>query len=177
MSTVSCFSFNFTLWYLNDTDYYGEFEQEGIQQLFEAMRLNYKAWCKRFAPLPIGGDMKTTTIQEFSKILFNMRLDIALSVAEWYAIFVTPYYYVLLYNSKYERLSYLGSSFLVPPPLAASLYLRWCRLTVTDSNWGRQMMWFQWFLGTFAMTLLLDYIYLVTLIDLFTWRSTLNCNI
>lgn len=82
MSTVSCFSFNFTLRYLNDTDYYGEFEQEGIQQLFEAMRSNYKAWCERFAPLPIGVDMETTTIQEFSKILFNMRLDMALSIAE-----------------------------------------------------------------------------------------------
>ncbi|KAL2468920.1 putative esterase KAI2 [Forsythia ovata] len=68
--------------YLNDTDYYGGFEHEDLQQLFEAMRSNYKAWCDGFAPLAVGGDMTTVSVQEFSRTLFNMRPDIALSVGQ-----------------------------------------------------------------------------------------------
>ncbi|XP_042507675.1 probable esterase KAI2 [Macadamia integrifolia] len=68
--------------YLNDVDYYGGFEQEDLDQLFEAMRSNYKAWCSGFAPLAVGGDMDSAAVQEFSRTLFNMRPDIALSVAQ-----------------------------------------------------------------------------------------------
>ncbi|XP_070024328.1 karrikin insensitive 2 receptor CA-like [Nicotiana tabacum] len=68
--------------YLNDSDYYGGFEQEDLDQLFEAMRSNYKAWCSGFAPLVVGGDMDSVAIQEFSRTLFNMRPDIALSVLQ-----------------------------------------------------------------------------------------------
>ncbi|KAB1214871.1 putative esterase D14L [Morella rubra] len=67
--------------YLNDVDYYGGFEQEDLDQLFEAMGSNYKAWCSGFAPLAVGGDMESVGVQEFSRTLFNMRPDIALSVA------------------------------------------------------------------------------------------------
>ncbi|XP_011008514.1 PREDICTED: probable esterase KAI2 [Populus euphratica] len=68
--------------YLNDVDYYGGFEQEDLDQLFEAMQNNYKAWCSGFAPLAVGGDMDSVAVQEFSRTLFNMRPDIALSVAQ-----------------------------------------------------------------------------------------------
>ncbi|GLT68819.1 hypothetical protein SLA2020_410180 [Shorea laevis] len=68
--------------YLNDVDYYGGFEQEDLDQLFEAMRANYKAWASGFAPLCVGGDMESVAVQEFSRTLFNMRPDIALSVAQ-----------------------------------------------------------------------------------------------
>ncbi|OMP01827.1 sigma factor sigB regulation protein rsbQ [Corchorus olitorius] len=68
--------------YLNDVDYYGGFEQEDLDQLFEAMGSNYKAWCSGFAPLAVGGDMESVAVQEFSRTLFNMRPDIALSVAQ-----------------------------------------------------------------------------------------------
>ncbi|KAF8410168.1 hypothetical protein HHK36_002690 [Tetracentron sinense] len=68
--------------YLNDADYYGGFEQEELDQLFEAMRSNYKAWCSGFAPLAVGGDMDSVAVQEFSRTLFNIRPDIALSVAQ-----------------------------------------------------------------------------------------------
>ncbi|XAR57737.1 hypothetical protein NMG60_11025989 [Bertholletia excelsa] len=81
--------------YLNDADYYGGFEQEEIDQLFEAMRSNYKAWCGGFAPLAVGGDMDSLAVQEFSRTLFNMRPDIALSVAQ--TIFQGDYRH-LLYN-------------------------------------------------------------------------------
>nr|GMD53889.1 probable esterase KAI2 [Ipomoea batatas]GMD56786.1 probable esterase KAI2 [Ipomoea batatas] len=65
--------------YLNDVDYYGGFELEDLEQLFDAMKSNYKAWCSGFAPLAVGGDMDSVAVQEFSRTLFNMRPDIALS--------------------------------------------------------------------------------------------------
>ncbi|KAF7809894.1 putative esterase KAI2 [Senna tora] len=68
--------------YLNDVDYYGGFEQEDLNQLFDAMGANYKAWCSGFAPLAVGGDMDSVAVQEFSRTLFNMRPDIALSVMQ-----------------------------------------------------------------------------------------------
>ncbi|WCJ31345.1 alpha/beta-Hydrolases superfamily protein [Euphorbia peplus] len=68
--------------YLNDVDYYGGFDREDLNQLFEAMQSNYKAWCSGFAPLAVGGDMDSVAIQEFSRTLFNMRPDIALCVAQ-----------------------------------------------------------------------------------------------
>lgn len=68
--------------YLNDPDYYGGFEQEDLIQLFDAMKSNYKAWCSGWAPLAVGGDMDSLSVQEFSRTLFNMRPDIALSVAQ-----------------------------------------------------------------------------------------------
>ncbi|KAJ3673038.1 hypothetical protein LUZ60_006412 [Juncus effusus] len=68
--------------YLNDMDYFGGFEQEDLDQLFDAMRSNYKAWCSGFAPLAVGGDMDSIAVQEFSRTLFNIRPDIALSVAQ-----------------------------------------------------------------------------------------------
>lgn len=72
----------FLLRYLNDEDYFGGFEQEDLEQLFQAMQSNYKAWCSGFAPLAVGGDMDSVAVQEFSRTLFNMRPDIALSVAQ-----------------------------------------------------------------------------------------------
>ncbi|EYU44463.1 hypothetical protein ABFS82_08G055600 [Erythranthe guttata] len=68
--------------YLNDPDYYGGFEEEDIVQLFDAMGSNYKSWCAGWAPLAVGGDMESLAVQEFSRTLFNMRPDIALSVAQ-----------------------------------------------------------------------------------------------
>ncbi|KAL0907137.1 hypothetical protein M5K25_025681 [Dendrobium thyrsiflorum] len=68
--------------YLNDADYYGGFEQEDLDQLFDAIRANYKAWVSGFAPLAVGGDMDSIAVQEFSRTLFNVRPDIALSVAQ-----------------------------------------------------------------------------------------------
>ncbi|XAR51337.1 hypothetical protein NMG60_11005938 [Bertholletia excelsa] len=79
--------------YLNDVDYYGGFEQEDLDQLFEAMKSNYKAWCSGFAPLAVGGDMDSPAVQEFSRTLFNMRPDIALSVSQ--IIFQSDYRHIL----------------------------------------------------------------------------------
>ncbi|CAN1350350.1 Probable esterase KAI2 [Linum perenne] len=68
--------------YLNDVDYFGGFEQEDLDQLFQAIQTNYKSWCSGFAPMVVGGDMDSVAVQEFSRTLFNMRPDIALSIAQ-----------------------------------------------------------------------------------------------
>lgn len=68
--------------YLNDVDYFGGFDPDDLEQLFQAMQSNFKAWCSGFAPLAVGGDMDSVAVQEFSRTLFNMRPDIALSVAQ-----------------------------------------------------------------------------------------------
>ncbi|OWM82120.1 probable esterase KAI2 [Punica granatum] len=68
--------------YINDPNYYGGFEQEDLEQLFEAIRENYKAWVAGFAPLAVGGDMDSVAVQEFCRTLFNMRPDIALCIAQ-----------------------------------------------------------------------------------------------
>lgn len=78
---MSCIYFLFCVRYLNDVNYYGGFEQEDLNQLFNAMAENYKAWCFGFAPLAVGGDMESVAVQEFSRTLFNMRPDIALIVS------------------------------------------------------------------------------------------------
>lgn len=66
--------------FINTDDYYGGFEKEDIDQLCRAMEDNYKSWISGFAPLVVGGDMDSVAVQEFSRTLFNMRPDIALSV-------------------------------------------------------------------------------------------------
>ncbi|KAM2967128.1 hypothetical protein FF1_027426 [Malus domestica] len=43
---------------------------------------NYKAWCSGFTSLAVGGDIDSMAVQEFSRILFNKRPDIALSVTQ-----------------------------------------------------------------------------------------------
>ncbi|KAK7294406.1 hypothetical protein RJT34_17295 [Clitoria ternatea] len=68
--------------YLNEMEYYGGFEQGDLDELFNAMAANYKAWCSGFAPMAVGGDMESVAVQEFSRTLFNMRPDIALSVLQ-----------------------------------------------------------------------------------------------
>lgn len=65
---------------MNDADYYGGFEQEEIDQLFDAMSQNYSAWCTGFAPLVVGGDLSSAVMQEYSRTLFNVRPDIASSL-------------------------------------------------------------------------------------------------
>ncbi|XP_057964299.1 probable esterase KAI2 [Malania oleifera] len=79
--------------YLNDVDYYGGFEQEELDELFEAMQSNYKAWCSGFAPLVVGDDMTSAAVQEFSRTLFNMRPDITLMVGK--IIFLSDFRHIL----------------------------------------------------------------------------------
>lgn len=68
--------------YLNDVNYFGGFEQDDLDQLFDAMQSNFKAWVSGFAPLAVGDDIDSFAVQEFSRTLFNVRPDIAYSVAK-----------------------------------------------------------------------------------------------
>ncbi|MCO5598963.1 hypothetical protein L7F22_053062 [Adiantum nelumboides] len=68
--------------YLNDVNYFGGFEQDDLDQLFEAMQSNFKAWVSGFAPLAVGDDMDSFAVQEFSRTLFSVRPDIAFGVAK-----------------------------------------------------------------------------------------------
>lgn len=67
--------------YLNDVNYFGGFEQEDLDQLFDAMQSNFKAWVSGFAPIAVGDDMDSFAVQEFSRTLFNVRPDIAYAVS------------------------------------------------------------------------------------------------
>ncbi|GFP78922.1 probable esterase kai2 [Phtheirospermum japonicum] len=64
----------------NTEGYYGGFEQEELDQLYEAMKTNYESLIAGYAPLMIGGDLNSEALQEFSRTLFNVRPDIGLSV-------------------------------------------------------------------------------------------------
>ena len=68
--------------YLNDADYFGGLDQEDLNQLFYAMQSNFKAWVSGFAPLALGADIDSMAVREFSRTLFNIRPDIAFSVAK-----------------------------------------------------------------------------------------------
>ncbi|WCJ31349.1 alpha/beta-Hydrolases superfamily protein [Euphorbia peplus] len=78
---------------LNDKDYFGGFEREEIEEMFDGMRSNFKAWCSGYAPMIVGGDMESVAVQEFSRTLFNMRPDIALSYAQ--VVFLSDLRYIL----------------------------------------------------------------------------------
>lgn len=83
--------------YLNDVNYFGGFEQEDLDQLFEAMQSNFKAWVSGFAPLAVGDDMDSFAVQEFSRTLFSVRPDIAYAVAK--IIFESDFRGILPYVS------------------------------------------------------------------------------
>lgn len=68
--------------YLNDGDYFGGFDQEDLNQLFEAIASNFRAWVSGFAPLAVGADIESHAVQEFARTFFSVRPDIALSVAK-----------------------------------------------------------------------------------------------
>ncbi|WCJ31347.1 alpha/beta-Hydrolases superfamily protein [Euphorbia peplus] len=57
------------------------------------MRTNYTSWCSGYAPMIVGGDMESVAVQEFSRTLFNMRPDIALSYA--HVVFLSDMRYIL----------------------------------------------------------------------------------
>lgn len=68
--------------YLNDIDYYGGFDQRDLDQLFDDMKSNFRAWVSGFGPLAVGADLKNSAVQEFCRTFFQIRPDIALSVTK-----------------------------------------------------------------------------------------------
>lgn len=78
--------------YLNDRDYYGGFEKEDVEQLFEAMRCDFKGWACEFAPLVVGVSDKDA-IDRFTETLSSMRPDVALAIAK--TIFESDHRWIL----------------------------------------------------------------------------------
>lgn len=77
---VANWRFYFCDRYLNDSNYYGGFDEQDLVQLFSTMKSNFQAWVSGFAPAAVGADLHDRTVQEFSRTLFSMRSDVALSV-------------------------------------------------------------------------------------------------
>lgn len=70
--------------YLNDpeTGYVGGFNQDDLEQLYNAMSTNYYAWASGFAQLVVQNHDRPELAANFAKSLSSIRADIALSVAK-----------------------------------------------------------------------------------------------
>lgn len=66
--------------YLNHEDYHGGFEQAELNGLYDGMATNFQAWAAGFVPLVVGVP-DHEVVDEFSRMLFQMRPDIALAMA------------------------------------------------------------------------------------------------
>lgn len=75
--------------YLNDDDYFGGFEQNDLDALYQAMNTNYQAWVSGFAPLAMRNPDNPRLAEQFAAILNSIRPDIAQSVAR--VIFQSDY--------------------------------------------------------------------------------------
>lgn len=66
--------------YLNAADYEGGFEQAELDTLYGGMAANFQAWAAGFVPMVVGVSGHAA-LHEFSRMLFQMRPDIALMIA------------------------------------------------------------------------------------------------
>ncbi|KAL6526567.1 Strigolactone receptor KAI2d2 [Orobanche gracilis] len=65
---------------LNTEDYYGGFSQEDVDQLVAGLETNFNAMVLGGAHMVIACDMDSELVQEYSRTIFSMRPDIALSL-------------------------------------------------------------------------------------------------
>lgn len=68
--------------YLNGGDYYGGFEQEDLEHMYNAMATNFKGWAAGFARMVVGEDSAEEAIEKFAATLSSMRADVALGMAK-----------------------------------------------------------------------------------------------
>lgn len=68
--------------YLNDENYYGGFDQDQLDAMYENMRTNYYAWVSGFSAAAMGNPDKPELSDYFASTLSSVRPDIALSVAK-----------------------------------------------------------------------------------------------
>jgi sigma-B regulation protein RsbQ len=66
--------------YLNSQGYEGGFEQAELDALYDGMSTNFQAWAAGFVPMVVGIP-DHAVIDEFSRMLFQMRPDIAQAMA------------------------------------------------------------------------------------------------
>lgn len=75
--------------YLNDVDYVGGFEQQGLNEIFETMANNYFAWVSGFSAAAMANPENPQLAESFASTLKAIRPDIAQSVAR--VIFQSDY--------------------------------------------------------------------------------------
>eukprot|EP00250_Pteridium_aquilinum_P013452 c21350_g1_i2 orf=235-1122(-) len=68
--------------YLNDRDYYGGFEREDLDQLYEAMATDFEGWAVGFAAAVVGAEAEQDAIDVFTRTLSSMRPEVALAMAK-----------------------------------------------------------------------------------------------
>eukprot|EP00249_Psilotum_nudum_P020164 c27584_g1_i2 orf=477-1289(+) len=66
--------------YINEGDYYGGFEREDLDQLYDAMSSDFESWASGFSRLVVGVDVPDA-VEKFSHTFKSMRPDIAYVVA------------------------------------------------------------------------------------------------
>ncbi len=67
--------------YLNQAGYQGGFEQSDLNELYNGMAANFQAWAAGFVPAVVG-IANHAVIDEFSRMLFLIRPDIALAMVK-----------------------------------------------------------------------------------------------
>lgn len=67
--------------YLNDTDYIGGFDQESLNNLYQAMSNNYFAWVSGFSLAAMANNNRPHLAEKFAETLSAIRPDVAQSVA------------------------------------------------------------------------------------------------
>jgi sigma-B regulation protein RsbQ len=64
--------------YLNEPGYRGGFDQSDLNGVYDGMAANFQAWAAGFVPMVVGVP-DNAALDEFSRMLFLMRPDIALT--------------------------------------------------------------------------------------------------
>ncbi|CAA0829320.1 Probable esterase KAI2 [Striga hermonthica] len=104
----------------NTDDYYGGFEQKDLDNLAAAMETNWRSLNSGCAPLMLGCDLDSPIMQEFSRTLFSIRPDIALSVVRLVHSFdLRPY---LGHVTIPCHIIQSSKDMLVPPSVAEYLH-------------------------------------------------------
>lgn len=68
--------------YVNQADYFGGFDQETLDGLFEQMESNFYAWVSGFATMIAANPDRPQLARAFAKSLADMRPDVALAIAK-----------------------------------------------------------------------------------------------
>ncbi|MRX46933.1 alpha/beta fold hydrolase [Pedobacter puniceum] len=106
--------------YLNDTDYVGGFEQQGLNEIYETMTNNYFAWVSGFSVAAMANPENPQLAESFAATLKAIRPDIAQSVAR--VIFQSDYRKELQKLNKPTLLLQAKEDIAVPLSVAEYLH-------------------------------------------------------
>lgn len=106
--------------YLNDIDYVGGFEQQGLDEIYDTMANNYFAWVSGFSAAAMANPEKPQLVESFASTLKAIRPDIAQSVAR--VIFQSDYRKELSKLNKPTLLLQAKEDIAVPLSVAEYLH-------------------------------------------------------